>query len=76
VHHLLVSHQEQIFEPIFIHDSYACRKGKGSPVGWVEFRRYPSALRLCVMSHRMGIGTRCLNPSYVKQKTHDQCRMG
>ena len=28
VHHLLVSHQEQIFEPIFIHDSYACRKGK------------------------------------------------
>jgi RNA-directed DNA polymerase len=30
VHHLLVSHQERIFEPIFIHDSYACRKGKGT----------------------------------------------
>jgi RNA-directed DNA polymerase len=30
VHHLLVSHQERIFEPRFIHDSYACRKGKGS----------------------------------------------
>lgn len=30
VHHLLVSHQERIFEPMFIHDSYACRKGKGA----------------------------------------------
>jgi len=30
VHHLLVSHQERVFEPIFIHDSYACRKGKGT----------------------------------------------
>jgi hypothetical protein len=29
VHHLLVSHQERVFEPRFIHDSYACRKGKG-----------------------------------------------
>jgi RNA-directed DNA polymerase len=30
VHHLLVSHQERVFEPIFIHDSYACRKDKGT----------------------------------------------
>lgn len=30
VHHLLVFHQERVFEPIFIHDSYACRKGKGT----------------------------------------------
>ena len=30
LHHLLVSHQERIFEPMFIHDSYACRKGKGT----------------------------------------------
>ncbi|MGH8467804.1 MAG: hypothetical protein ACREVY_02040 [Gammaproteobacteria bacterium] len=30
VHHLLVSHQERIFEPLFIHDSYACRKNKGT----------------------------------------------
>ncbi len=29
VHHLLVDYLEQIWEPIFIHDSYACRKGKG-----------------------------------------------
>ena len=30
VHHLLVSHQERVFEPQFIHDSYACRAGKGT----------------------------------------------
>lgn len=30
VHHLLVTHQERVFEPIFIHDSYACRVGKGT----------------------------------------------
>ena len=30
VHHLLVRQLEKIWEPIFIHDSYACRKGKGT----------------------------------------------
>jgi len=30
VHHLLVRHLEPIWEPVFIHDSYACRKGKGT----------------------------------------------
>ena len=30
VHHLLVSWQEPLFERRFIHDSYACRKGKGA----------------------------------------------
>lgn len=29
VHHVLVSHLEPIWERVFIHDSYACRKGKG-----------------------------------------------
>lgn len=29
VHHVLVSHLEQTWEPVFIHDSYACRQGKG-----------------------------------------------
>jgi retron-type reverse transcriptase len=29
VHHLLVERLEAIYEPVFIHDSYACRKGKG-----------------------------------------------
>jgi retron-type reverse transcriptase len=29
VHHLLVGYLEPLFERIFIHDAYACRKGKG-----------------------------------------------
>ena len=29
VHHVLVSRLEPVFEPQFIHDSYACRTGKG-----------------------------------------------
>ncbi len=30
VHHLVVYHLEPIWEPIFIHDSFACRRGKGT----------------------------------------------
>ena len=30
VHHLLVDNLEKVWEPLFIHDSYACRKGKGT----------------------------------------------
>jgi len=30
VHHLLVARLERVFEPMFIHDSYACRLGKGT----------------------------------------------
>jgi len=33
VHHLLVDYLEGIWEPIFIHDSYACRKNKGVHAG-------------------------------------------
>ena len=29
VHHVLVDYLEKIWEPVFIHDSYACRKGRG-----------------------------------------------
>ena len=29
VHHVLVSHLEKTWERVFIHDSYACRKGRG-----------------------------------------------
>jgi retron-type reverse transcriptase len=29
VHHILVERLESVFEPIFVHDSYACRKDKG-----------------------------------------------
>ncbi len=30
VHHLLVSKMEEVYEPKFIYDSYACRKEKGT----------------------------------------------
>ncbi len=30
VHHILVGYLEPVFERVFIHDSYACRKGKGT----------------------------------------------
>lgn len=33
VHHVLVDFLEAIWEPIFIHDSYACRQGKGVHAG-------------------------------------------
>ena len=33
VHHVLVDFLESIWEPIFIHDSYACRTGKGVHAG-------------------------------------------
>lgn len=33
VHHVLVDALEKIWEPVFIHDSYACRKGKGVHAG-------------------------------------------
>ncbi|MEW6219533.1 MAG: reverse transcriptase/maturase family protein [Thermodesulfobacteriota bacterium] len=29
VHHVLVAALERVWEPVFIHDSYACRRGKG-----------------------------------------------
>ena len=29
VHHVLVDYLERLWEPVFIHDSYACRRGKG-----------------------------------------------
>lgn len=30
VHHVLVARQERVFERLFIHDSFACRLGKGT----------------------------------------------
>ena len=30
IHHLLVSRLEKIWEPVFVYDSFACRKGKGN----------------------------------------------
>lgn len=40
VHHLLVDYLERIWEPVFIHDSYACRKGKGVHAGVRRLQRF------------------------------------
>ncbi len=40
VHHLLVRRLEPIWEPIFIFDSYACRKGKGSHGAVLRLRSF------------------------------------
>lgn len=39
VHHLLVDYLERIWEPIFIHDSYACRTGKGVHKGVLRLQQ-------------------------------------
>ena len=40
VHHVLVDYLESIWEPIFIHDSYACRRGKGIHKGVGRLRKF------------------------------------
>jgi hypothetical protein len=40
VHHLLVAHLERVFEPSFIHDSYACRMGKGTLAASDQLTRF------------------------------------
>lgn len=40
VHHLLINHLELIWEPVFIHDSYACREGKGTHAAMVRLRSF------------------------------------
>lgn len=40
VHHILVDSLEKKWEPVFIHDSYACRKGKGIHQGVSRLRKF------------------------------------
>ncbi len=40
VHHLLVAHIEPAWEKRFIHDSYACRKGKGTHKGVERLQQF------------------------------------
>ena len=44
VHHLLFNFLAPIFEPIFIHDSWACRKGKGTHRAMFRIRNFIRAL--------------------------------
>lgn len=40
VHHILVDYLERIWEPVFIYDSYACRKGKGIHHGVLRLQEF------------------------------------
>ena len=40
VHHLIINKLNPLFEKIFIHDSYACRKGKGTHFGIQRVDRF------------------------------------
>ncbi|PIT86617.1 MAG: hypothetical protein COU33_02150, partial [Candidatus Magasanikbacteria bacterium CG10_big_fil_rev_8_21_14_0_10_43_6] len=40
VHHALHNYLEQIYDPTFIHDSFACRKGKGTHKGFARLKRF------------------------------------
>lgn len=40
VHHTLINAFTKIWEPIFIHDSYACREGKGTHKAVVRLQRF------------------------------------
>jgi len=46
VHHLLIEYLERIFEPIFIHDSYACRKGKGTHGAMKRLQKFTRQITL------------------------------
>ena len=56
VHHLLVKDLEPIFEPLFIYDSYSCRKKKGTHLAiarlqrFVQNQAYPFYLQLDIKS--------------------------
>ena len=54
VHHLLVDYLERIWEPIFIHDSYACRPGKGVHRGVARLQQF---LRQATANGTRGPGT-------------------
>lgn len=61
VHHLLVRDLEAIFEPLFIYDSYSCRKKRGTHLAikrlkrFVQNRDYPYYLQLDIKSFFLSI---------------------
>ena len=64
VHHALVRVIEPLFEPRFIEDSYACRKGKGTHAGVrraLEFaKRFPWAMKCDIRRYFPSIDHRIL----------------
>jgi retron-type reverse transcriptase len=85
VHHLLVWHQERIFEPMFSRDSYACRRGKGTLAAsdrlmqqlrqaTANGRRPAWALRLDVASFFPSIHKRTLFDLLERRVRHPELR--
>jgi hypothetical protein len=85
VHHLLVWHQERIFEPMFSRDSYTCRRGKGALAAsdrlmellrraTANARRPAWALRLDVASFFPSIHKRTLFDLVVARTRHPELR--
>ena len=74
LHHLLVHHLERVFEPRFIHDSYACRRGKGT-----AGRQRPAdgvSRRVTANGHRPDLGAgfwtwRASSPPFHKQTLYE-----
>lgn len=48
VHHLVIHKLNPLFEKLFIHDSYACRKGKGTQFGIQRVARF---IRQCSLNY-------------------------
>ena len=48
IHHYLYNKLEPVFEPVFIYDSYSCRKGKGTLFG---IERLEHHIRSCSENH-------------------------
>ena len=71
VHHVLVRHLETIWEPVFIHDSYACRAGRGVHAAVARLQQFMRAatangtrsaytLQLDIRNYFMRIDQPCL----------------
>lgn len=60
VHHLLYNYLSPIFEKIFIYDSWACRKGKGTHRAMFRLKKFVAQLKkqsplVIPASHRSGM---------------------
>lgn len=64
VHHALCSAIEPIFEKAFIHDSYACRKGKGTHAAMRRLAKF-------VRSRRFGYYMKCDIRKYFPSINHE-----
>lgn len=79
VHHALLAVLEPVFEPAFIHDSYACRAGKGQHKASDRYqswaRRYRFVLRGDVVKFYPSVDHDILN-GILARRVHDRRMLG